>query len=73
MMVVRGGQSHIFRLRLGSCSKIFESGSGSESFSNLGIRLLFKLRQPSMQPKFSNFFLRNGIYKDHADSCYCSK
>jgi len=48
--------SHIFRLRLRSCANIFGfgSGSGSEFFSNLRIRLLFKLRQPSMQPKFSN-------------------
>jgi len=36
----RGIRSQFFRLR--SCSKIFESGS--ENFSNLGIRLLFTLR-----------------------------
>ena len=41
-------------LRLRSCSKIFESGS--ENFSHLRIRLLFRLRLPSMQPKFSKFF-----------------
>ena len=49
----RGGQSHFFWLRLRSCSKIFESGSGSGSgnFSILSIRLLFRLRQQSpMQP-----------------------
>jgi len=41
-----GGRSHFFRLR--SCSKIFESGSGN--FSNLRIRLLFRLRiQSSIQ------------------------
>jgi len=55
-LALRGGQSHIFRFRLRSSSKIFESGSwsGSEVFSNLRIRLLFRLRKPSMQPKFSN-------------------
>jgi len=48
----RGGWSHgrsLFRLRLRSCSKILESGSGN--FSNLRIRLLFRLRlQSSIQP-----------------------
>ena len=45
-MPTRGGRSHFFRLRLCSCSNIFESGSGSWSgnFSNLMIRLLFRLR-----------------------------
>jgi len=38
----RGGRSHFFRLRLRSCSNIFESGSGN--FSDLRIRLLFRLR-----------------------------
>jgi len=50
---VRGGRSHFFRLRLRSCSNIFESGSGSGSgySSNLRIRLLFRLRpQSSIQP-----------------------
>jgi len=32
-----GGRNHIFRLRLGSCSKIFESGSASGFLSNLWI------------------------------------
>jgi len=31
----RGGRSDFFRLRHRSCSKNFESGSGSENFSNL--------------------------------------
>ena len=66
----RGGRSHIFRFRLGSCSKIFESGSWSQSFLNLRIRLLFKLRKQSMQPKFNYVF---HIYKDNRDSCYCRK
>jgi len=55
----RGGRSHFLRLRLRSCSKIFESGSGSESgnFSTLRIRLLFRLRlQSSIQPKFTHVF-----------------
>jgi len=38
----RGCRSHFFRLRLRSCHKIFESGSGK--FLNLRIRLLFRLR-----------------------------
>jgi len=42
-----GGRSHIFRLRLWFCSKISEPGSRSGTFSNLRIRLLFKLRQSS--------------------------
>ena len=50
----RGGRSHFFRLR--SCSKIFETGSGSEIFSNLRIRLLFRRRLQSMQPKSTNLF-----------------
>jgi len=41
----RGGRSHFFRLRLRSCSKIFESGCGYSS--NLRIRLLFRLRLQS--------------------------
>jgi len=40
-----GGPSHIYRVRLCSCSKISESGS--KIFSNLRIGLLFKLRCPS--------------------------
>jgi len=54
----RSGRSHIFRLRLRSCSEIFETGSGSDSekCSNLRIRLLFRLRLPSMQPTFSNVY-----------------
>jgi len=43
----RGDRSQFFRLR--SCSKIFESGS--VNFSNLRIRLLFRIRlQSSIQP-----------------------
>jgi len=34
----------------------FESGSGSEKFQNLRIRLLFRLWLPWMQPKFSSVF-----------------
>ena len=45
----RGGRSHIFKLRLRSCSKIFESESGSKFFSNLRIRLLSRLRLPSIR------------------------
>ena len=44
----RGGRSHIFRLRLLSRSKIYQSGSGSKKISNLRIRLLFQ------QSKFNN-------------------
>jgi len=51
----RGGRSLIFRPRLRSCSKIFECESGAEFFFNLRIRILFKIRPPSMQPIFSNF------------------
>jgi len=48
------GRSHIFQLH--SCSKLFETGSGSKKFSSLRIRLLFMLWQPLMQLKFSNVF-----------------
>ena len=53
---IRGGRSHFFRLRLRSCSKIFESGSvsGSGNFSNVRIRLLFRLRLQSRKPKITN-------------------
>ena len=44
----RGGRSHFFRLRLCSCSKIFESGPGSGSSSNLRIRLLLRIRLQSL-------------------------
>jgi len=33
----RGGRSHFIRLGLRSCSQIFESGSGSKSFSGHGL------------------------------------
>jgi len=36
---VVGGHSHIFKLQLYSCSRIFESGS--KILSNLGTQLLF--------------------------------
>jgi len=51
-MNIRGGRSHFFRLRLRSCLKLFESwsGSGFGNFSNLRIRILFRLRlQSSIQ------------------------
>ena len=48
------GRSHIYKPRLRSYSKIFQSGSGSTIFSNFSIRLPFKRRHPSMQPTFSN-------------------
>jgi len=54
----RGGWSHFFRLRLHSYFEILESGSGSENFSNLRIRLLFRLRLPSIQPKFTQVLLK---------------
>jgi len=58
--------SHIFRLR--SCSKIFESGF--EVFSNLIIRLLFRLRQTLIQPKSNSVYTQSSdIYKNHTDSC----
>ena len=54
----RSSLSHFFRLRFRSCSKIFEFRSGeSENFSNSKIRLQFRLRLPSMQPKFTNVFI----------------
>jgi len=53
-----GGRSHFFRLRLRFCSKFFESGSGSRcvNFSNLRVRLLFRLLRQSRQPKITNDF-----------------
>ena len=53
---VRGGRSHLLRLRLCSCSKIFESESGSGKFTNLRIRLLSKFELTSIQPKFTHVF-----------------
>ena len=63
----RGGWSHFFRLRLRSCSKMFDSGSGlailqiweSDSCSDSG----YNHRSSRNLP----MFLRN----DHAESCYC--
>jgi len=52
----RCGLNHIFRLRLCSCSKVFETGPGFEIIKNLRIWLLFSLRQSSMQPKLSNVY-----------------
>ena len=70
----RGGRSHIFRLRLRSFSKIFEFEFGSEHFSNLRIRLLYRPRLLHQCNRNSAmFYLRNNTYKDHADSCYCQK
>ena len=48
-------QKSYFQTTTYSCSTIFSSGSGSVIFSNLRIRLLFKL-QPiaSIKPKLSN-------------------
>jgi len=37
-VLTRGGRSHMFEIRLRSCSKIFESGSGSK---------IFKLKNPT--------------------------
>ena len=54
----RGGRSHFFRLRIRSFSKLFWSVSGSGYFSNLRIRLLFRLRLPSIRPKLYNFSLK---------------
>jgi len=62
----RGGRSHFFRLRLRSCSKIFWSGSesGSCTFSNVRIRLLFRLRLPSpIQPNLSMFLLKKWLHR----------
>jgi len=50
----KGGRTRVFRLSLCSCYKIFESVS--EVLSILKFRLLFKLQQPSLQPKFSNIW-----------------
>jgi len=55
-VTTRGGRSHFFRLRLRPCFKIFESGSGYGNFSDLKIRLLFRLRLPSIHPKFTHAF-----------------
>ena len=55
LLSTRGGWSQFFRLRLRSCSKIFESEYGYSS--NLRIRLLFRLRrQSSIQPQFIHLF-----------------
>ena len=65
----RGGNSHIFRLRLHSCSKIFESVPGSENFqiwesdsySDSGCHLC--------NWNSATFYLRNAICENHTDSC----
>jgi len=64
---VRGDQSHFFRLRLRSCSIIFE----------IRVRLFFKFENPTpvqtpakiIDPTvvYPRFYQRN----DRADSCYC--
>jgi len=53
-----GGRSHFCRVRLLSCSKIFEPGSKSQSanFTNLRIQPLFRLGLLLMQSKFSHIF-----------------
>jgi len=57
LLVSRGGRSHFFRLWLRSYSKILESVSGTGYFSNLRIRLLFRLQlQSSIQPWFTHVF-----------------
>ena len=66
----RGGRSHTFRHRFRSCSKLFESESGFEIFSNLRIRLPFRLRLPSTPQKFSDIFT---LEIDHADCWHCLK
>jgi len=60
----RSGRSHIFSLRPRSCSESVEPRYRSESakFSNLRIRLLLRLRIPSMQSKFSNVFIYDTSY-----------
>ena len=70
----RGGRSHFFRLRLRSCSKIFESGSGN--ISNFSIWLLFTLRLPSIQPKSTHVFslemtAQTFFRNDRTNSCCC--
>ena len=67
---------HFFRLRLRSCSKIFESGSESWSgnSSNLRIRLLFRLRLQSLiQPKFVMVAVRTYtvVACSSIDCCSC--
>jgi len=57
MILIRGGRSQFFRLRLRSCSKLFESRSGSGNFSHLRIWLLFRPRlQSSIQPYLTHVF-----------------
>jgi len=44
------------------------------NFTNLGIQLLFKLRQPYDATEIQQYpRLSNDIYRDYADSCYCRK
>ena len=57
-VATRGVRSHVFSLRVCSCSKMFEFWSGSGNFSNLRIRLPFRLRLPPIQPKFAMFLLK---------------
>ena len=64
---IRGGRCHVFRLRLPSCSKIFESGSGNSS--NLRIRLSVQTSVAIIHLTgiYPCFFLTN----DHTNSCSC--
>jgi len=53
-VVCRGGRSHIFTLRLRSCSKNFNFLSGSKIFSNLRIPLLFDQYNQNRRQKVFN-------------------
>jgi len=61
----RGGRSHFFRLRLRSCTKIFEPGPGNFQIWESNSCRLWIL---SIQPKISPFF----HFRNHqAESRYC--
>jgi len=55
---IRDGRRFFFRLPLRSCSKIFESWSGSGNFSNLRIRFLFRLRYHRSNREFTLVLLK---------------
>jgi len=70
----KGGRSHIFKLRLCSFSKKFESW--------IQVRNIFKFENPTPVQTSATIdatdikqclYLINYIYKDHADSCCCRK
>ena len=68
LVTTRGGRTHFIRLRLLSCLKIFESGSGnSQIWNSAHIQTPVNHRSNRKFIILHMFYIRN----NHADSCYC--